>query len=144
MPFNVRVALRDTTLPRGGGPDGSEPVGVPKDTPIAYSSLAMQRREDLYQDRTDLPPVRNFVPERWDGWTPPSWTYIPFNGGPRLCIGQQFALTEMAYVVTRLLQRYDRVKDRMDGVKPKLQTEIVLAPYGGVHVSLYPAQPGVI
>lgn len=39
VPFNVRGALKDTTLPRGGGPDGTEPVGVLKDTPIGYSTL---------------------------------------------------------------------------------------------------------
>ena len=30
VPYNVRVALQDTTLPRGGGPDGTEPVAVAK------------------------------------------------------------------------------------------------------------------
>lgn len=29
VPFNVRVALKDTTLPRGGGPDGTQPIGIP-------------------------------------------------------------------------------------------------------------------
>ena len=39
VPFNVRGALKDTTLPRGGGPDGSEPIGILKDTPIGYSTI---------------------------------------------------------------------------------------------------------
>lgn len=30
VPYNVRVALKDTTLPRGGGPDGNEPIGITK------------------------------------------------------------------------------------------------------------------
>lgn len=33
VPFNVRLALKDTTLPRGGGPDGNDPVAILKDTP---------------------------------------------------------------------------------------------------------------
>jgi cytochrome P450 len=95
VPFNVRMALTDTTLPTGGGPDGRQPIGIPKNTPIGYSTLVMQRRPDLYPPpESGFPPVDKFVPERWDGWTPKSWTYIPFNGGPRICIGQQFALTE--------------------------------------------------
>ena len=38
VPFNVRTSLKDTTLPRGGGPDGSQPIGIPANTPIGYSS----------------------------------------------------------------------------------------------------------
>ena len=41
VPYNVRVALKDTSLPRGGGPDGMSPIGVPKGTPIRkYNSSA--------------------------------------------------------------------------------------------------------
>lgn len=38
VPYNVRLALRDTNLPRGGGPDGRQPVGIKKDTPIGEIS----------------------------------------------------------------------------------------------------------
>jgi cytochrome P450 len=90
VPYNVRVALQDTTLPRGGGPNGDEPIAVLKDTPIGYSTLILQRREDIYpQQASGFPSHLTFVPERWDHWTPRSWTYIPFNGGPRICIGQR-------------------------------------------------------
>jgi len=89
VPFNVRVALKDTTLPRGGGPNGDEPMGILKDTPIGYSTLVLQRREDIYPPTSSgFPHHLSFVPERWDDWTPKSWTYIPFNGGPRICIGE--------------------------------------------------------
>jgi cytochrome P450 len=75
VPFNVRLALHDTTLPRGGGADGNSPVGILKGTPIGYSTLAMQRREDLYPPvASGFPPVLDFVPERWDHWTPKAWT----------------------------------------------------------------------
>jgi cytochrome P450 len=33
-----------------------------------------------------------------------------FNGGPRICIGQQFALTEASYVTVRILQKFDRME----------------------------------
>ena len=56
----------------------------------------MQRRPDLYPPPSpNCPHVLTYSPERWENWTPKSWNYIPFNGGPRICIGQQFALTEM-------------------------------------------------
>jgi hypothetical protein len=69
------MALKNTTLPRGGGPDGMSPIGVLKDTPIGYSTLVMQRREDLYPPTTSgFAPIDKFVPERWDHWQPKHWT----------------------------------------------------------------------
>ncbi|KAL8403706.1 hypothetical protein RB594_008816 [Gaeumannomyces avenae] len=141
VPFNVRLALTDTTLPRGGGPDGSQPLPVLKDTPIGYSTLLMHRRADLYPPASAAfadPAV--FSPERWFGWQPRPWQYIPFNGGPRICIGQQFALTEMGYVLVRMFQRYARVVSHMaevDGGTPRLKAEIVLQPHDGVTVAFW-------
>jgi len=127
---------------RGGGPTGLEPIKVLKDTPIAYSTLVMQRRPDLYPpaSENDLAPVDVFSPERWYSWQPKPWQYIPFNGGPRICIGQQFALTEMGYVLTRLFQRYERIDDHMGGVQPGLKADIVLQPAEGVRVGLWEAR----
>lgn len=62
-----------------------------------YSPYAMQRRPDLYPEVSEKfadPGI--FSPERWENWTPKPWQFIPFNGGPRICIGQNFAVTEMA------------------------------------------------
>lgn len=146
VPFNVRLALKDTTLPVGGGPDGLSPIGILKDTPIGYSTLVMQRRPDLTppysspNNPTQQTTVEDFVPERWTHWQPKPWTYIPFNGGPRICIGQQFALTEMGYTIVRLLQRYERIENHMFGVdagSPCLKAEIVLQPGQGVRVGFF-------
>ncbi|RDL34659.1 uncharacterized protein BP5553_07787 [Venustampulla echinocandica] len=139
VPFNVRLALKDTTLPRGGGPDGLSPIGILKDTPIGYSTLLMQRRPDL------TPDVETFSPDRWETWQPKPWHYIPFNGGPRICIGQQFALTEMGYTIVRLLQRFERVENHMGAVDngdPCLKAEIVLQPGQGVTVGFFEPEGG--
>ncbi|KAK1752377.1 cytochrome P450 [Echria macrotheca] len=144
VPFNVRLALRDATIPFGGGPDGSQPLHVLKGTPVGYSTLLMQRRADLYPPVSEnFAPVEEFSPDRWYHWQPKPWQYIPFNGGPRICIGQQFALTEMGYVLTRLFQRYERVDHHMagvDGGRPKLKAEIVLQPGDGVRVAFWEAK----
>ncbi|KAI1828079.1 cytochrome P450 [Xylaria intraflava] len=141
LPFNVRLALKDTTLPNGGGPDGTQPIAILKDTRVAYSTLAMQRRADLYPPVSDeFPDPLVFCPDRWFVWQPRAWQYIPFNGGPRICIGQQFALTEITYVLTRMLQRFERVESLMndiDGGKPTLKSDIVLQPGDGVRVALW-------
>lgn len=106
VPFNSRCAIRDTTLPTGGGPDGNMPVFVPKGTEVNFSTHVLHRRKDLWGEDAD-----EFVPERWETKRPgTTWQYVPFNGGPRICIGQQFALTEAGYVVVRMIQRYDAIE----------------------------------
>ncbi|PNY27111.1 Cytochrome P450 52A1 [Tolypocladium capitatum] len=144
VPFNIRLALCDTTLPHGGGPDGSEPLPVLKDTPILYSTLVMQRRPDLYPPVSDdFADPEVFSPDRWARWHPKPHEYIPFNAGPRICIGQQFALAEMSYVLVRMFQRFSRLESHMfalDGGKPVLKSNVVLAPAQGVHVAFFEAK----
>ena len=141
VPFNARVANEDTVLPRGGGPDGSEPLPVLRGGRVVYSTLVMQRRADLYPPVSDTfadPLV--FSPERWEHWHPKPHEYIPFNAGPRICVGQQFALTEMSYVLVRIFQRFKKLESHMfalDGGKPALKTDIVISPAQGVHVSFW-------
>ncbi|CAF3447243.1 unnamed protein product [Fusarium graminearum] len=109
VPFNSRRALRDTTLPTGGGPDGKSPIFVPKGTEVNFSTHVLHRRKDLWGEED----ADDFVPERWEkkrGAASAAWHFVPFNGGPRICIGQQLALTEAGYVLVRMLQRYDAVE----------------------------------
>jgi cytochrome P450 len=95
VPFNVRAALTDTVLP---GPPGQPNIVLLEGDAVVYSTLAMQRRRDLYppESPTFADPAI-FSPERWESWTPRPWQYVPFNGGPRICVGQNFAMTEMAF-----------------------------------------------
>lgn len=92
VPINHRVAKRTTVLPTGGGPDRTAPVLIPKGSTVAYSIYAMHRRPDLYGIDAEL-----FRPERWDEDMPmrcdktnATWGYLPFNGGPRICLGRKF------------------------------------------------------
>ena len=87
VPLNSRQALVDTTIPLGGGPDGRSPVFIPKGGVVAWSVYAMHRRKDYYGEDAD-----EFKPERWLGekGLRPGWEYLPFNGGPRICLGREF------------------------------------------------------
>ncbi|KAE8387432.1 cytochrome P450 [Aspergillus alliaceus] len=105
VPFNRRCALRDTTIPRGGGKDGNSPIYLKKGQPVLFSSYVLQRRKDIWGEDAE-----EFKPERWSG-RKVTWEYIPFSGGPRTCIGQQFALIKVSYVLVRLLQRFDSIQD---------------------------------
>ncbi|KAH6714121.1 cytochrome P450 [Leptodontidium sp. MPI-SDFR-AT-0119] len=133
VPFNVRFALTDTTLP---GFNGQPDITVVAGDSVIYSTLVMQRRSDLYPvPSAEFAPPQVFSPDRWDHWSPPPWTYVPFNGGPRICIGQNFALTEMAYVLVRVLQRYEKLEYRGDWEKQFHKAEIVGTPGRGVPVA---------
>lgn len=92
VPVNTRTAINATVLPTGGGPDRTSPVFIPKGAAIAYSVYSMHRRPDLYGMDAEI-----FRPERWDEEMPKDqnptnarWGYLPFNGGPRICIGSKF------------------------------------------------------
>lgn len=132
VPFNLRIALSDTTLPRGGGSSGEDLVGVLKDTIVAYSVLQMQRRENLYPK--DAQPL-DFNPDRWIQWQPRPWCYISFNDGPRICVGQQFASMEAAYTLVLLFQRFDTLVGFDDPGRACLKSDVVLQPAFGVHVA---------
>jgi cytochrome P450 len=108
VPENARRAVRNTTLPRGGGPDGQSPVYVRAGTEILYYTRTMHRRKDLWGED-----AHEFKPGRWQKHRP-GWEYLPFNGGPRICLGQQFALTEAGYVIVRMLQKYDKIESLDD------------------------------
>lgn len=83
MPLNFRVAMVNTSLPVGGGPDQRAPVYVKKGALVAYNVFAMHRRKDLWGDDADV-----FRPERWEENAKRGWEYLPFNGGPQICLGR--------------------------------------------------------
>ncbi|OCL08893.1 cytochrome P450 [Glonium stellatum] len=108
VPFNIRSALSDTMI---ATPNSPRPLYIQKGDSVAFSTLVLHRRADLHPPPSQsFAPVDQFSPERWDAWTPRPWTYIPFNGGPRICIGQQFALREIWFTVCRILQRFERLE----------------------------------
>ena len=90
VPGNAREALVDTVLPLGGGPEGKAPMFVPKGTAVGWSLFTMHRRKDFYGEDSE-----DFRPERWLGekGLRPTWEYLPFNAGPRICLGRACSLS---------------------------------------------------
>lgn len=151
IPMNERAAVRDTTLPRGGGPDGQSPVFVPKGQQILIPTYSMQHSEDLWGADHD-----EFKPERWKG-RQHGWDFIPFGSGIRQCLGreyyprpynrmliwwpEQFARTEAMYVLVRLLQEFDTIENMESADTPmKFRHTIENRSGTGVQVRLHSAK----
>ncbi|GBF65358.1 cytochrome P450 [Trichophyton mentagrophytes] len=130
VPSNGREAVKPTTLPRGGGPNGDQKVLIPKDTTVLYSVWSLHRSAKIYG-----PDASTFRPSRWETLRV-GWNYLPFNGGPRICLGQQYALTEASYVLIRLLQTFEDIENRDPNLHFIEDLRLTLACHGGTKVSL--------
>ena len=133
----VREALRVRTVIPGVGRvvQGSPfPLGgyeVPVGMEINPSIRTIHRRADLY------PQPQEFRPERFLGVggapIPDTYTWLPFGGGTRRCLGASFALTEMRVVLARVLERASLFA--ADTRPAKVQFRVItLAPKSGVRV----------
>lgn len=108
VPGTSRMAIKNTIPPTGGGASGLSPILVPAGTLVIFHMFALHLLPSIWG-----PDATQFRPERWlDGGKKAAWTFLPFGGGPRNCIGQQFALIEAAYTVVRLLQEFGGVESR--------------------------------
>ena len=75
-------------------------LGDPAGVEINPSIRIMHQRDDLYPD------AAAFRPERFLGAdAPDTYTWIPFGGGTRRCLGASFAQMEMRIVLRRVLER---------------------------------------
>jgi len=88
-----REAATDTTLAG---------LTIPRGSQIWMSQWVVHRDESLF------PQAEVFRPERWlDGLQKrlPRFAYFPFGGGPRLCIGNSFAMVEATLVLATIARR---------------------------------------
>lgn len=140
VPSNSRQALEDTVIPYGGGPDGQSPVFISKGTMVSWNPYAMHRRKDFFGED-----ALEFKPERWidDPATGrkslrPVWEYLPFNGGPRICLGQQLALTEASYATLRICQEFSDIESKSSDSWWREKIALTCMNRSGAPVSLTP------
>jgi cytochrome P450 len=76
---------------------------IPKETFVLWSTYTLHRHPDIWEEPELFRPER-FLPEQ--AKRRPPFSYLPFGGGPRLCIGKSFALMEMTLVIATLAQHY--------------------------------------
>ncbi|KAJ7212195.1 cytochrome P450, partial [Mycena pura] len=116
--FFNRESINATTWP---SPDPNEkPIYIPAGTQVPYSVILMHRRKDLWG-----PDAEEFDPDRWlderlkTYLLANSFQFLPFNAGPRICLGQQFAYNEMSFILVRLLQNFSSFSLETDAFRPE-------------------------
>jgi len=112
----------------------TEPVEIggrvlPAGVTVAPSIYLVHRRPDVY------PEPERFIPERFIDNPPGTYTWIPFGGGVRRCLGGAFAQFEMQVVLAELVRRRrleparpesERVKRRAITETPRRNAEVIV------------------
>lgn len=129
-----RTALRDTILPRGGGPNGQCPIFVKQGTVIAMNVWALHHDKDTWGDD-----VHEFKPQRWVGKRPIG-EFVPFLGGPRVCPAQQQVLTQAVYVLVRLVREFASIENRDPVLEYVDLVKMAAESRNGVKIALFPAK----
>ncbi|KAI0006842.1 cytochrome P450 alkane hydroxylase-like protein [Xylariaceae sp. FL0662B] len=109
FPLLGRVALCDTILPMGGGPNHDAPVFVPKGTMAQVGFHALHRDPRVFGEDFEA-----FRPERWNSINPGQWEFMGFGGGSRACLGRQKSLVEASYVLARMAMQFEKLESRDD------------------------------
>ena len=104
---------------------------IPADGILIVAPYFLHRDARYFAD-----PLR-FWPERWAGGlerTLPRGTYFPFGAGPRVCIGQQFALMEARLLLASLVSRFRFAL--VPGQKVEAEMAVTLRPKPGLRMRL--------
>jgi cytochrome P450 len=117
-----RSAVGDDEL--GGYP-------IPAGSAVDLSPYVTHRHPAFWENPEGFDPDR-FTPERAAGR--PRFAYFPFGGGPRHCIGSEFAMLEAQLVVAMVAQRYRL--ELVPGYRAEPDSTIVLRPRPGVVMTL--------
>ncbi|CAN6323686.1 unnamed protein product [Urochloa humidicola] len=97
VPVDHKEVVEDEVFPDG--------TVLRKGTKVIYAMYAMGRMESIWGDD-----CREYKPERWlrDGrfTSESAYKFTAFNGGPRLCLGKDFAYYQMKFAAASILLRY--------------------------------------
>ncbi len=126
----LRLAMRETlrlypplpVIPRVAEQEfGFEGFRIPEGAMVVISPLFSHRMPEWWDEPERFDPDR-FGPERAEHERH-SHSYIPFGGGPHMCLGLRFAETQIAVVIHHLVRRY-RWSVRDDYTMPVQQAPI--------------------
>lgn len=106
-------------------------VSIPAGALMMTSQWAMHRHPRYFASPD------TFRPERWENTETaelPRYAYFPFGGGPRVCIGQSFALMELVVVLATIARRFRL--EPLSGQRVQPWATMTLRPPTGVRVRL--------
>jgi len=103
----TRQAVEDATI------DGHT---IRRGSAVVINIYGMHRDPAVFPNPDAFEPER-FAPEKEEAL--PKYAYIPFGGGPRICIGNAFALMEARLLLATIAQRYHLDLDPSQVVKPE-------------------------
>ncbi|EMR86667.1 putative cytochrome p450 alkane protein [Botrytis cinerea BcDW1] len=106
---NGRVALVNTTLPTGGGSDGTAPIFISAGTRVSTNFYTLHRERSVFGEDIEI-----FNPDRWNSISPSNWEFMPFSHGPRSCAGRHKALGEASYIIARMATQFQQIESRDD------------------------------
>ncbi|MGG0741515.1 cytochrome P450 [Niallia taxi] len=104
---------------------------------ILVSQYVMHRKAEYFES------PESFIPERFENnfiKTIPQYAYFPFGGGPRVCIGNHFALMEAVLVLVSVAQRF-KLNLAPDHHEIKTFPSITLRPRRGLRMILQKRKP---
>jgi len=107
---------------------------IPAQSLVMVCPYVTQRHPTWWDNPTGFDPER-FTPER--SVTRPRYAYFPFGGGPRQCIGAEFAMLEAQLIVATLVQHYRLHLVPSHPVEPS--PLLTLLPRNGIHMTVHPA-----
>lgn len=103
---------------------------IQKGETVMISSYIMQRSEKYFLN------AEEFIPERFKNGKAqgvPDYVYLPFGGGPRVCIGNHFAIMEATLVLATIVQHYS-IELVPDHHKVEAEPLITLRPKNGLRM----------
>ena len=98
---------------------------VPAKTPVAVSIIALHHRADVY------PEPHAFRPERFLDHKPGTYTWIPFGGGIRRCLGATLAMAEQRVVLRAIAARTDLTAPDPKPERPRQRNVTMIPNRGG-------------
>jgi cytochrome P450 len=100
-------------------------------------SIILMSQYVMHRDARYYPDPLKFDPERWAAQARaerPKFSYFPFGGGPRVCIGEQFAWMEGVLLIATIAQQWRMSLAEGQRVEPKPM--ITLRPRYGMRMKL--------
>lgn len=106
---------------------------IPKGTQVAIMPWILHRHETLWDEPGRFDPDR-FSPQNSSGRDRFAW--LPFGGGPRICIGASLALTEASLILATVAQRFKL--SFIEDQEIRLKARITLRPRDGIKLTVMP------